>query len=100
MVPRFLEAMPIAEGATLVKEHLVTAAEMKRRLRELLVDQDGTAEEDKGLARYVRARHDPGLRVGFITGSDARPCPAHHAANESQSWRYARRVAGARESAA
>jgi hypothetical protein len=38
--------------------------------------------------------------VAGAAGSDTSPCPPHHAANESQSWRYVRRVAGARESAA
>jgi len=37
LVPRFLEIMPIAEGAKLVGEHLVTAGDM-RRLASLLAD--------------------------------------------------------------
>jgi len=74
MVPRFLEVMPIAEGAKLVKEHLVTAKEMKERLAGLLLPEEGTGEEGLGPAKYVRARHDPGLRVGFITGTSDTFC--------------------------
>jgi cyclic pyranopterin phosphate synthase len=76
MVPRFLEVMPIAEGAKLVKEHLVTAREMKERLAGLLLPEEGTNEAGLGPAKYVRARHDPGLRVGFITGTSDTFCAA------------------------
>ncbi len=74
LVPRFLEVMPIAEGAKLVKEHLVTAAEMKARLAPLLADEPGVVEPGKGPAKYVRARHDPALRVGFISGTSDTFC--------------------------
>src|SRR6185369_6336204 len=36
ITPRFIELMPIAEGANIVGRHLVTAAEMRERLRALL----------------------------------------------------------------
>jgi GTP 3',8-cyclase len=74
MVPRFLEIMPIAEGAKLFGEHLVTAAEMKARLAEHLLPEDAVTEPGLGPARYVRARRDPGLRVGFITGTSDTFC--------------------------
>jgi cyclic pyranopterin phosphate synthase len=74
MVPRFLEVMPIAEGAKLVREHLVTAAEMKARLGDLLAAEEGLVEPGKGPATYIRARHDAGLRVGFITGTSDTFC--------------------------
>jgi cyclic pyranopterin phosphate synthase len=74
MVPRFLEVMPIAEGAKLVKDHLVTAAEMRERLSRLIAPDRGEVEPGKGPARYVRARHDPGLRVGFISGTSDTFC--------------------------
>lgn len=74
MVPRFLEVMPIAEGAKLVGAHLVTAAEMKARLAHLLLAEDGAPEPGKGPAKYVAARHDPGLRVGFISGTSDTFC--------------------------
>ena len=76
MVPRFLEVMPIAEGAKLVGTHLVTAAEMRARLVGLLEPADAVTEPGKGPAKYVRARHDASLRVGFITGTSDTFCAA------------------------
>jgi cyclic pyranopterin phosphate synthase len=74
MVPRFLEIMPIAEGAALVGKHLVTAAEMKQKLREHLLPEEGQVEPGLGPAKYVRARRDPSLRVGFISGTSDTFC--------------------------
>lgn len=74
MVPRFLEIMPIAEGARLVGDHLVTAADMRRRLAEHLMPEEGAVEPGLGPAKYIRARRDPGLRVGFITGTTETYC--------------------------
>jgi cyclic pyranopterin phosphate synthase len=74
LVPRFLEVMPIAEGAKLVGEHLVTAAEMRARLAHLCADDPAVPEPDRGPARYLRARHDPTLRVGFISGTSDTYC--------------------------
>jgi len=74
MVPRFLEVMPIAEGAKLASHHLVTASEMKARLASHLVAEEGEVEPGLGPAKYVRARRDPALRVGFITGTSDTFC--------------------------
>jgi len=74
MVPRFLEVMPIAEGAKLVRTHLVTVAEMRERLAPLLADGALVVETDRGPARYVAARHDASLRVGFISGTSDTFC--------------------------
>jgi GTP 3',8-cyclase len=74
LVPRFLEVMPIAEGAKLVGAHLVTAAEMKQRLGAHLLSEQAEVEPGLGPAKYVRARHDPTLRVGFITGTSDTFC--------------------------
>jgi len=74
MVPRFLEVMPIAEGAKLVGAHLVPVAEMLARLAPLLAPEQAAVEPGKGPARYVRARHDPALRVGFISGTSDTFC--------------------------
>ncbi|MGK4005595.1 GTP 3',8-cyclase MoaA [Sorangium sp. So ce1036] len=74
MVPRFLEVMPIAEGARLVRDHLVTAAEMRERLAEHLLPEEAVGEPGLGPARYVGARRDPSLRVGFITGTSDTFC--------------------------
>jgi GTP 3',8-cyclase len=74
MVPRFLEIMPIAEGAKLVGAHLVTAAEMKQRLADHLLPEEGAIEAGLGPAKYVRSRRDPSLRAGFITGTSDTFC--------------------------
>ena len=74
MVPRFLEVMPIGEGAKLVPDHLITAAEMKARLRAHLLPEEGAVEPGLGPAKYVRSRLNPALRVGFITGTSDTFC--------------------------
>ncbi len=74
MVPRFLEVMPIAEGAALARTHLVTVAEMRERLAPLLSDDPLEVEPDRGPARYVTARHDATKRVGFISGTSDTYC--------------------------
>jgi cyclic pyranopterin phosphate synthase len=76
LVPRFLEIMPIAEGAKLAPQHLVTAAEMRQRLAEHLLAEEAVGEAGLGPAKYVRSRRDPGLRVGFITGTSDTFCAA------------------------
>ena len=75
IVPRFLEVMPIGEGARLVPDRLVTVAEMRERLATRLDDRDSPAvDPDRGPARYLRARHDGRLRVGFISGTSDTFC--------------------------
>ena len=74
MVPRFLEVMPIAEGAKLAVRHLVTAVEMRARLAGLLADAEPGVKPDRGPAKYVAARHDPSLEVGFISGTSDTFC--------------------------
>jgi GTP 3',8-cyclase len=74
LLPRFLEIMPIAEGAKLVGRHLVTAAEMRSRLSAHLLDDEATVDPGLGPAKYVRSRRDPALRVGFITGTSETFC--------------------------
>jgi cyclic pyranopterin phosphate synthase len=74
LVPRFLEVMPIAEGAKLVREQLVTVTEMRTRLAHLLADGPLEAEPDRGPARYLSSRRDPALRVGFISGTSDTYC--------------------------
>lgn len=76
MVPRFLEVMPIAEGARLVGDHLVTATEMRARLAGHLAAEAPLVEPGLGPARYVRALRDPALRVGFISGTSDTFCEA------------------------
>ncbi len=74
ITPRFIELMPIAEGARIVGRHLVTAAEMRERLHRLLEHDEPRADADRGPAKYVRARRDERLRVGFITGTSDTFC--------------------------
>jgi GTP 3',8-cyclase len=74
IVPRFIELMPIGEGARLPLHSLVGAAEMRARLAHLLVDEAGAPDPDRGPARYVRLRADPRRRVGFITGTTDTYC--------------------------
>jgi cyclic pyranopterin phosphate synthase len=74
IVPRFIEVMRVGEGANLPEEKLVGYAEMRERLAALLGDDTGRRDPDRGPARYVRARHDERLRVGFITGTTDTYC--------------------------
>jgi GTP 3',8-cyclase len=74
IVPRFIEMMRVGEGANLPADKLVGALEMRARLRHLLEDEKGARDPDRGPARYVAARHDARLRVGFITGSTDTYC--------------------------
>ncbi len=74
IVPRFIEVMRVGEGAHLPPETLVGHAEMRGRLAHLLVDEDGARDEGRGPARYVHARGDARLRVGFITGTTDTYC--------------------------
>jgi cyclic pyranopterin phosphate synthase len=73
IVPRFLEIMQIGEGAML-SDRVVTGAEMKATLAHLLVDEDAAREAERGPAKYVRARHDPNKKIGFITGTSDTYC--------------------------
>ena len=87
MIPRFLEVMPIAEGARLVREHLVTVAEMRARLAAHLAPDELRADPGLGPAKYVNGRivataspsGGPGggrwhPRVGFISGTSDTYC--------------------------
>jgi GTP 3',8-cyclase len=69
IVPRFIEVMPIAEGARVVERHLVSAAEILARLEPLLAPEAPRVDPNRGPAKYVHSRHDPRLRVGVISGT-------------------------------
>jgi cyclic pyranopterin phosphate synthase len=73
ITPRFIELMPIAEGAR-IQDKLVTAAEMRETLALVLEPEDARVDPDRGPAKYVHARRDPHLRVGFITGTSDTFC--------------------------
>jgi GTP 3',8-cyclase len=74
IVPRFIELMHIGEGAKLPRQTLVGHDEMRAHLTHLLSDETGEREADRGPARYVSARRDATLRVGFITGTTDTYC--------------------------
>jgi cyclic pyranopterin phosphate synthase len=69
IVPRFIELMPIGPSANLSRRAMVPTSEAMARLATLLDDADALPEPDRGPAVYRRARHDPGLRAGFISGT-------------------------------
>ncbi|MFO0658658.1 MAG: hypothetical protein U0165_02310 [Polyangiaceae bacterium] len=73
ITPRFLEIMSIGEGAKL-RDSFVAGDEIRSRLAHLLVDNLAVPDRDRGPAKYVTARHDSSLRVGFITGSSHTYC--------------------------
>jgi cyclic pyranopterin phosphate synthase len=72
LVPRFIEVMPIAEGAAL-RDRVVSAGEMRERLRHLLSDDEPSRDPERGPAKYVRTA-DGRHRVGFITGTTDTYC--------------------------
>ncbi len=73
LVPRFLEVMSIGEGAKYAHQR-VDSEEVRARLMPRLAEGVLSLERDRGPARYLSARHDPSLRVGFITGASAPFC--------------------------
>ncbi len=74
LTPRFLEVMRIGEGARLPPSAFVSFAEMRARLSHLLEDHVPEPEPDRGPARYLLGRGDPGRRVGFISGTSDTYC--------------------------
>jgi cyclic pyranopterin phosphate synthase len=74
ITPRFIELMPIAEGATILGKHFVSASDMRERLASLIAPEEARVDADRGPAKYVHARSDPRLRVGFITGTSDTFC--------------------------
>jgi len=74
IVPSFIEVMRVGEAAHLPPEVLFGADEMRGALAGLIADEPGVPWANRGPAKYVRARHDPHLSVGFITGSTDTYC--------------------------
>jgi len=74
IVPRFIEVMRVGEGANLPASKLVGHDEMRASLAQLLGDDAGQRDPERGPAKYVPSRHDPRLRVGFITGTTDTYC--------------------------
>ncbi|MCA9529825.1 MAG: GTP 3',8-cyclase MoaA [Myxococcales bacterium] len=72
VTPRFIELMPLGEGAKLPRSARVTAAEVLARLRHKLAPAAthqgaGASSAPRGPARYHAAADGSGRRVGFIT---------------------------------
>lgn len=74
IIPRFIEVMPIGEGAKLPSDVLFPAREMRSRLTHLLDDEPGECHAHRGPAKYVRSRHRDDRIVGFITGTTDTYC--------------------------
>jgi cyclic pyranopterin phosphate synthase len=69
ITPRFIELMPIGEGAALSTDRFVPFDRMRRSLATLVLDERGLADDHAGPARYLSARDGSGRRVGFITAT-------------------------------
>ncbi|MBK6812148.1 MAG: GTP 3',8-cyclase MoaA [Sandaracinaceae bacterium] len=68
--PRFIELMPLGEGAKLPLGMRMTRADVEQALGDLLVhagSDTAPAAADQGPARYAHARGDEQKQVGFIT---------------------------------
>lgn len=66
ITPRFIELMPLGEGASLLpSEHLPTAG-IRRRLSPLITDTGGFRDPGAGPAQYHQAADGSGNRVGVI----------------------------------
>lgn len=65
--PRFIELMPLGEGAKLPPEMRMSAAEVLDSLGDRVDRRSPVGVEGQGPARYLPANHGSGHRVGFIT---------------------------------
>ena len=61
-------------GGAKLKDRVVPVSEMRTKLASLLCEDEPQREQDRGPARYIAARHDPALRVGFISGTTDTYC--------------------------
>lgn len=66
ITPRFIELMPLGEGAKLGDERRVSTEEVTERLGTLLGSQSVRGGSHHGPARYRMASDGSGRRVGFI----------------------------------
>lgn len=73
ITPRFIELMPIGEGARL-EGRAVPFTVMRERLAHLMRPEGWRRPEDRGPARYLSASADPRREVGFITGASDTFC--------------------------
>ena len=66
ILPRFIELMPVGEGAKLGRDRVVSVFDMQASLSDLLELGEPERREDRGPAGYLPARDGSGRRVGFI----------------------------------
>jgi cyclic pyranopterin phosphate synthase len=76
ITPRFIELMPLGEGAALYASKLVPNGEVAERLRGRLEGREGSFAEGKGPAKYLRAADGSGREVGFINATTGNFCDA------------------------
>lgn len=67
MSPRFIELMPLGEGAKLPQKMRMVADDVLEVLGDRVSHETGTGVEGHGPARYMAAADGSGHRVGFIT---------------------------------
>jgi cyclic pyranopterin phosphate synthase len=65
--PRFIELMPLGEGAKLPQSMRMNAADVLEVLGDSVCHETPTGIEGQGPARYMAAGNGSGHRVGFIT---------------------------------
>ena len=67
ITPRFIELMPLGEGAKLGKNAVVPVREMRQQLKNILqIDEDPEIPLDRGPASYYRSQTQPNNKAGFI----------------------------------
>jgi cyclic pyranopterin phosphate synthase len=66
-IPRFIELMPLGEGAKLPADMRMTAADVLEALEGRVRQESPTGVDGHGPARYLGAGDGSGRRVGFIT---------------------------------
>ena len=65
--PRFIELMPLGEGAKLPQSMRMNADDVLEELGDRVLREGSAGVEGQGPARYLAARDGSGRRVGFIT---------------------------------
>jgi cyclic pyranopterin phosphate synthase len=65
--PRFIELMPLGEGAKLAKSARMSPSDVTTVLGERVLHEAAAGVEGHGPAKYLQARDGSGRRVGFIT---------------------------------
>jgi len=72
--PRFIELMPLGEGAKLPQRMRMNADDVLDVLEDRVSPEAPTGVEGQGPARYMAARNGSGQRLGFITPMSSEFC--------------------------